>query len=174
MEKLQEQSKKILNNLNSSWWTGNILSHLIFFPPVPSPSLPLSSSPLLSAPLSVFLSCFGGHICTYILLLFVAWLVIGALATVKNIAFSFLSFRKDNFYCYFFTLTHHFCFHFHQAIEEDLVSFHILYFLVLQFLLAVLVFYVSQLRFSICLFLTTVILFKFKHFHNCWFEGLIS
>ena len=112
MEKLQEQNKKILNNLNSSWWTGNILSHLIFFPPLPSPSLPLSSSSLLSAPLSVFLSCFGSHMCTYILLLFVAWLVIGALPTVKNLAFSFLSFRKDNFFAVFFTLTHHLLFPF--------------------------------------------------------------
>lgn len=113
MEKLQEQNKKILNNLNSNWWTGNILSHLIFFPPLHSPSLP--SLHLCSSPLSSLCFCLvlgDTYTCRYVLLLFVAWLVTEALSTVKNLAFSFLSFRKDNFYCCTFTFTHHLLFPF--------------------------------------------------------------
>lgn len=166
MEKLQEQNKKILNNLNSNWWTGNILSHLIFFPPLHSPSLPslhLRSSPLPSLCFCLVLGAIFADM--FYCSLLPNW-SLRLYPLLKILHFPFYpSGRIISIAVFSHSLTT-FGFHFHQAIEEDLVSFYILYFLVLQFLLAVLVFYVSQLRFSICLLLTTVILFKFKHFHN--------
>ena len=102
-------------------------------------SATLSSPPLSSSALSVFLIL--GAIFAHIFYCFVlpGW-SLRLYPLLKTLHFPFYpSGRIMSIAVFPHSLTT-FCFHFHQAIEEDFVSFHILYFLVLQFLLAVLEF----------------------------------
>ena len=116
--------------------------HFVLFDILSSATLsspPLSSSPLLSTPLSVFL--IWGAIFAHIFYCFVLpdW-SLRLYPLLKTLHFPFYpSGRIMSIAVFPHSLTT-FCFYFHQAIEEGFVSFHILYFLVLQFLLAVLEF----------------------------------
>lgn len=151
-----------MNNLYSSWPVVYILSYLIF-------------SPLLSPSFSVSL-IFEDYNCTYVWLLDVAWWVY-SIHCLKIFCFLFCSSGRiiSVALCPSSRSSLASPLNLLRPCEGYLISFRILYFLILEYLLAFLMAYIPQ-RFSICcffFFFMAIFPFKSKHFRNSCFEGLV-
>lgn len=127
-----------MNNLYSSWPVVYILSYLIF-------------SPLLSPSFSVSL-IFEDYNCTYVWLLDVAWWVY-SIHCLKIFCFLFCSSGRiiSVALCPSSRSSLASPLNLLRPCEGYLISFRILYFLILEYLLAFLMAYIPQ-RFSICCF----------------------